>query len=131
MHRLHVQLAGAAAVVLVLAACTASPAHPEPSGSPVPSTSPLPTSTATASTPEPAPAPQSSTPTPSPTPSPGEPCDPADGSPDCTDATGMEGGGFRYVEGYADCVATFGAEEGDGLCFDLDGDGVAGYPDSG
>jgi len=131
MHRLHGRLAGVAAVVLVLAACTASPAPPEPSDSPAPRTSPLPTPTAAAPTPEPAPAAPSSTTAPSPTPSPGDPCDPADGSLDCTDATGMEGGGFRYVEGYGDCVATFGAEEADGLCFDLDGDGVAGYPDSG
>lgn len=131
MHRLHVRLVGVAAVVLVLGACTAPPAPPEPSASPAPSTAPLPTSSAHAPTVTPVPAATPASTSPSPTPSPGEPCDPADGSPDCTDATGMEGGGFRYVEGYADCLATFGAEEADGLCFDLDGDGVAGYPDSG
>ncbi|KRD44373.1 hypothetical protein ASE38_09600 [Cellulomonas sp. Root930] len=62
------------------------------------------------------------------TPVPGEPCDPADGSPDCTDAT--SDGLFRYVEGYADCVAQLPGEE-QGMCTDLDGDGRAGYPDSG
>ena len=130
MHRVPARAAGVAAIVLVLAACT------QPS--PRPSSSLTATATATATA---VPSPTGPTPSPtgtstlSPSPSPplaaGDPCDPADRSPDCTDATGIEGGGFRYVEGYADCVATFGAEEADGLCFDLDGDGVAGYPDSG
>lgn len=75
--------------------------------------------------------PPAETQTATPTLLPGEPCDPADGSPDCTDATGIEGGGYRYIEGYADCVATFGGEEAYGICFDLEGDGYAGYPDSG
>jgi Ethanolamine utilization protein EutJ (predicted chaperonin) len=58
-------------------------------------------------------------------PAPGSPCDPAAGDPDCTNESAD--GTFRIVSGYADCVATLG--EG-GLCSDLDGDGVAGFPDS-
>lgn len=69
-------------------------------------------------------------PTPAPTLAPGELCDPADGSPDCTDATGEVEGPFRYIVGYADCVEDFGPEHAYGLCTDLDGDGYAGYPDS-
>jgi molecular chaperone DnaK len=61
------------------------------------------------------------------TPAPGSPCDPASGLPDCTDASAD--GTFRIVSGYADCVAAVG-EDG-GICTDLDGDGLAGYPDSG
>lgn len=109
---------------LVLSACTATP---EPDDSPAPSPpSPAPSSTAPvdpASTSTPATSP------PTPALRPGDPCDPADGSPDCTDATAD--GQFRYVEGYADCVATFGEEQAYGLCTDLDGDGIAGYPDAG
>ena len=111
------------AAMLVLAACTLTPA-PDPTASP--------TSTPTASTsvtPTPTP---SATPTVDPTPRaplPGESCDPADGSPDCTDATADSQ--FRYIEGYADCVSTFTTDERYGLCTDLDGDGRAGYPDSG
>jgi len=63
--------------------------------------------------------------------SPGDPCDPADGDPDCTDATSDET--FRYVVGYADCVAEWaaaGTDEAYGLCTDLDGDGTSGYADS-
>ena len=60
---------------------------------------------------------------------PGEPCDPADGSPDCTDATADAQ--YRYIEGYADCVADCTGRRAYGLCTDLDGDGHAGYPDSG
>jgi molecular chaperone DnaK len=61
------------------------------------------------------------------TPTPGSPCDPASGNPDCTDATADST--FRIVSGYADCVASVG--EAGGICTDLDGDGQAGYPDSG
>jgi hypothetical protein len=61
------------------------------------------------------------------TPDAGSPCDPASGLPDCTDASAD--GTFRIVSGYADCVAAVG-EDG-GICTDLDGDGLAGYPDSG
>jgi len=105
------------AAVLVLAGCTSAPA-------PGPTASPTSAPTATTSV------------TPAPTPSstprallPGESCDPADGSPDCTDATADSE--FRYLEGYADCVASFTTDERYGLCTDLDGDGYAGYPDSG
>lgn len=70
-------------------------------------------------------------PTPSSTLTPGAACDPADGFPDCTDATGAHDGRFVYLEGYAQCVADFGSDEAYGLCTDLDGDGRAGYPDSG
>lgn len=59
-------------------------------------------------------------------PGPGDPCDPADGDPDCTDQTIL--GGFRIVEGWADCVAALGPDAGE--CHDLDGDGHAGHPDS-
>src|SRR4051812_47342840 len=131
MRRLAAGALVAAAVVLGLVACSPSGPSPAPSSSasrtsagPTPSVEPTPTPTAP-------PSPSAAAPSPSPTPRPGEPCDPTAGSPDCTDATGMEGGGYRYIEGYADCVATFGADEADGLCFDLDGDGRAGYPDAG
>jgi Ethanolamine utilization protein EutJ (predicted chaperonin) len=66
-------------------------------------------------------------PAPAPTPGPGSPCNPADGNPDCTDASAD--GSFRIVSGYADCIAAAGAASG--ICTDLDGDGQAGYPDSG
>jgi hypothetical protein len=69
----------------------------------------------------------SRTPATEPTPGPGSPCNPADGNPDCTDASGD--GSFRIVSGYADCIAAAG--ETSGICTDLDGDGQAGYPDSG
>lgn len=110
---------------LVLSACTSTPV---PDDSPAPSSpSPSPSSTA--------PVDPTSSATPASAPPlalrPGDPCDPADGSPDCTDATGAADGQFRYVEGYADCVATFGEEQAYGLCTDLDGDGIAGYPDAG
>jgi molecular chaperone DnaK len=59
-------------------------------------------------------------------PAPGSPCDPASGNPDCTDDSAD--GAFRIVSGYADCVAAVGDT---GICSDLDGDGQAGYPDSG
>lgn len=63
-------------------------------------------------------------------PAPGDPCE--EGShPDCTDATGTDGEPFRIVAGYADCVASFGQDEADGLCVDLDGDDHAGYADAG
>lgn len=111
---------------LVLSACTSAPV---PDDSPAPS-SPSPSRSSTAPVePTSSATPDASPPTPAP--QPGDPCDPANGSPDCTDATGAEDGQFRYVEGYADCVATFGAEQAYGLCTDLDGDGIAGYPDAG
>ncbi|AEE45136.1 hypothetical protein [Cellulomonas fimi] len=118
----------ALAAVLTLAACTAGTPAATTSASataattsaPAPAASPTPTPTA--STPaEPAPAPSATV-------RPGDPCDPAAGDPDCTDAT--VDGTFRHVEGYADCVASFGDDEAYGLCQDLDGDGEAMYPDS-
>ncbi|MDQ0375335.1 hypothetical protein [Cellulomonas humilata] len=128
-----VRAVGGVALALALAACTPSSPAPDPSPSTPPVTS--------APSPSPSTPPVTSAPSPTPTtdPSPdtadpllpGDPCDPAAGSPDCTDATGMDGSGYRYVEGYADCVARFGADEAYGLCTDLDGDGRAGYPDSG
>jgi len=61
----------------------------------------------------------------SPTLLPGALCDPAAGSPDCTDAS--VDGGYRFVVGYADCVALM--DTAPELCTDLDGDGHQGYPD--
>jgi hypothetical protein len=66
------------------------------------------------------------TPDPQP-PGPGEPCDPDDGDLDCTTDSGD--GTYRIVEGWNDRVVDTG--EPGGLCSDLDGDGYAGYPDSG
>ena len=58
--------------------------------------------------------------------SPGDPC--ALGSdPDCIDPLGTGQG--TYLIGGADCLAAF--PDSPGLCEDLDGDGYAGYPDSG
>ena len=48
-------------------------------------------------------------------------------NPDCIDPD--QDGRYEYLKGGADCVRDFG--EDSGLCSDLDGDGVAGYPDSG
>ena len=56
----------------------------------------------------------------------GSPCR-AGSHPDCIDPEGD--GEFEYLEGGADCLRKLGA--GSGLCSDLDGDGRAGYPDSG
>ena len=121
---------GLVSVALVLAGCTSTPPRPSSAVSPTASEASAPTTPAApATTTPPAPAPAPSATAAPPTPAPGEPCDPADGSPDCTNATGD--GAFRYVEGYADCVATFGPEEAYSLCTDLEGDGRAGYPDSG
>src|SRR5688572_30835895 len=47
--------------------------------------------------------------------------------PDCVDPDGD--GRYEYLQGGAECLEDFGADPG--LCSDLDGDGVAGYPDSG
>jgi hypothetical protein len=46
--------------------------------------------------------------------------------PDCIDPDGD--GRHEYLKEGAKCMATLGDT---GLCSDLDGDGVAGYPDSG
>ncbi|HKH03675.1 MAG TPA: Hsp70 family protein [Acidimicrobiales bacterium] len=80
------------------------------------------TTTSTTETP-----PTTPTPTETQPPGPGEPCDPDDGDPDCTTDSGE--GTSRIVEGWNDCVVDTG--EAGGLCSDLDGDGYAGYPDSG
>ena len=55
---------------------------------------------------------------------PGAPCTPGS-SPDCIDPDGD--GAYTYLIGGADCLANLPP----GLCEDLDGDGRAGYPDSG
>lgn len=67
---------------------------------------------------------------PEPTPTPGQACEPGS-DPNCTDDTGTPGDSYRYVDGYAECLANLGADEAGGLCTDLDGDNVAGYPDAG
>lgn len=64
---------------------------------------------------------------PAPTFSPNQPCEPGS-DPNSSDATGIEGDSYRYIEGYADCVEMLGEEEA-GLCTDLDGDVRWGYPD--
>ena len=58
---------------------------------------------------------------------PGEPCE-LGSDRDCIDPEG-DGQG-TYLLGGGDCMDTF-APESSGLCSDLDGDGRAGYPDSG
>lgn len=107
----------AVAFALGMSACGASPAREE-----VPAPAP------TAPGPTDAPSGVTETPEPAAEPTPGALCDPDDGDPDCTDST--TDGEFRHIEGFADCVAQFGAEEEYGVCTDLDGDGVHGYPDS-
>ena len=127
MHLRPARVIGVVAATLLLAGCPSTPA-PDPTATPTPSSPP---STSTSTAPEPSATALGSTapnPTASRLPVPGEPCDPADGSPDCTDATAD--GQLRYLEGYADCVTQLPGEEY-GLCTDLDGDGRAGYPDSG
>jgi hypothetical protein len=46
--------------------------------------------------------------------------------PDCIDPDGD--GRYEYLQGGAQCLENLGDS---GLCSDLDGDGVAGYPDPG
>jgi hypothetical protein len=58
---------------------------------------------------------------------PGDPCSIEEGHPDCIDPDG-DGEG-TYLIGGADCMAAL--PDSPELCTDLDGDGVAGYPDSG
>lgn len=55
---------------------------------------------------------------------PGDVCSLEEGDPDCIDPDG-DGEGV-YLEGGADCAAT---APDISICEDLDGDGVAGYPD--
>jgi hypothetical protein len=55
---------------------------------------------------------------------PGDPCE-LGSNPDCIDPDG-DGNGVYLINGGA-CIAALPVE----LCADLDGDGVAGYPDSG
>lgn len=118
----------ATGIVLGAAGCTGGAEPPTPTGGGA-SASSAPQQSGTTADPAPttaAPAPDASA-----APAPGDPCDPAAGDPDCTDATGDAT--FRYVEGYADCVAEWssaGQDEAYGLCTDLDGDGTAGYPDT-
>lgn len=56
----------------------------------------------------------------------GSACQPGS-HPDCIDPD--QDGRYEHLKGGADCMRTF--KESSGLCSDLDGDGVAGYPDSG
>jgi hypothetical protein len=58
---------------------------------------------------------------------PGDPCSPEEGSPDCIDPEGD--GSYTYLEGGAQCLAE--NPDSPAICADLDGDGRAGYPDSG
>ena len=67
-----------------------------------------------------------SPPTSPPEPAPGAPCQ-LGSFTDCIDPDG-DGEGTYLLDG-ADCMATFPGSPG--LCTDLDGDGYAGYPDSG
>jgi hypothetical protein len=71
-----------------------------------------------------APAPATAAPTTEP--EPGEPCE-LGSFPDCIDPEG-DGTGIFLLDGAA-CMVTF--PDSPGLCSDLDGDGYAGYPDSG
>lgn len=59
-------------------------------------------------------------------PAPGSPCE-LGSFPDCIDPEG-DGTGIFLLDGAA-CMVTF--RDSPGLCSDLDGDGYAGYPDSG
>jgi hypothetical protein len=56
----------------------------------------------------------------------GSPCQKGS-HPDCIDPD--QDGRYEYLKGGAACMKDFG--ESSGLCSDLDGDGEAGYPDSG
>ena len=56
----------------------------------------------------------------------GSPCR-AGSHPDCIDPDGD--GRYEYLRGGAECIKAVGVDSG--LCSDLDGDGRAGYPDSG
>lgn len=56
---------------------------------------------------------------------PGDPCSLEEGSVDCVDPDG-DGNGVYLTDGAA-CMAT---HPDPSMCADLDGDGVAGYPDS-
>lgn len=56
----------------------------------------------------------------------GSPCEKGS-HPDCIDPDGR--GEHVYLKGGAECIRALGQDSG--LCSDLDGDGVAGYPDSG
>jgi hypothetical protein len=58
---------------------------------------------------------------------PGEACSPEEGSPDCIDPEGD--GSYTYLVGGAQCLAE--NPDSPAICSDLDGDGRAGYPDSG
>ncbi|WP_426593033.1 hypothetical protein ACPPVS_14950 [Cellulomonas sp. McL0617] len=129
MTRRLVPVAWSAIALVALAACTADPS-PTPAPAPTTAASTIPTEPAPT---EPAPVastppPTASEPDPTTVLAPGDPCDPADGSPDCTDAT--VDATYRYIVGYADCVDALGAAEAHRGCTDLDGDGEAGYPDA-
>lgn len=103
-----------------LATTTAPASTTTPTTTTLPPTTALPSSTA-------APTTVASTTTEAGGGAPGALCDPAAGDPDCTDDT--VDGSFRIVEGFAQCLADFDGDTG--ICSDLNGDGYAGYPDSG
>jgi len=121
-------LVGCALLLTALCGCTGTQGTVEPpvTVGTIPTIGPAPSVTTPPPPTTPA-APTPGVPTPA-VPAPGEPCDPADGSPDCTDAS--VDGTFRQITGYADCVGALGPDEAHGMCTDLDGDGAAGYPDS-
>ena len=56
---------------------------------------------------------------------PGDPCSPEEGLPDCIDPEGD--GTYVYLIDGGDCVSV---RPDPSTCADLDGDGIAGYPDS-
>jgi len=121
-------LVGCALLLTALCGCTGTQGTVEPpvTVGTIPTIGPAPSVTTPPPPTTPA-APTPGVPTPA-VPAPGEPCDPADGSPDCTDAS--VDGTFRQITGYADCVGALGPDEAHGMCTDLDGDGAVGYPDS-
>ncbi|HEY8058188.1 MAG TPA: hypothetical protein VID94_05530 [Acidimicrobiales bacterium] len=57
---------------------------------------------------------------------PGDPCSPEEGLADCIDPDGD--GNYVYLIGGGDCVSV---RPDPSTCADLDGDGIAGYPDAG
>jgi cell division septation protein DedD len=132
----------AAGASLVLVGCSGSEVGDEPGTTAATASVPETTVTTAAPTSTTEPPPTSSSPTtaapttsspttaappapPAPSLVPGQPCAPGS-SPDCIDPEGD--GSFVYLLGGGECMAS---PIGGSLCADLDGDGYAGYPDSG
>jgi hypothetical protein len=111
-----VRVLAAMAIVLVVS-CGGDDPGPEDTGSTTTTTALASTTTATSST-------TSTTATPTTRLPYGSACAPGS-HPDCIDPDGD--GRYEYLKDGAECMRTLGG----GLCSDLDGDGVAGYPDSG